>query len=367
MWTLIGTISYLRYYLQHRPGTYSWFEFLIWQTCFIPWIAISPLVFRLEQKYPLGGTGWLPRSISLAAIGVPIAYLGAEISLVLSLMIKFLFGQQLEVPRAWWVPPIQELWIFLLLYCSVVAAGYVIRNLLLLNQREQEAIELALQKSRLESSLRQAELETLRTRLNPHFLFNCLQNIAVLTQEDPKSANQMLTRLGDLLRTALRSDSGPETTLKSEIALTKSYVVIEKIRFGDRLSVLFDIDPHTESSLLPTFLLQPLVENAIVHGLHDMRHGGIISIRSSIESDSLVLSVTDNGMGLNRKHATTVGNGVGLSSTCERLARMYPQQHTFSLRPLPEGGTEVLIAIPLRFGLPRGEASVHEQTSLIDR
>ena len=146
-----------------------------------------------------------------------------------------------------------------------MVSAYAIRSLIQLRNREREAAQLALEKAELETSLRQAELETLRTRLNPHFLFNCLQNISVLAEEDPKIANQMLTRLGELLRTALRQNAAPEIPLDAEIALTKSYIAVEKVRFSDRLSVLFDVASESVQALVPTFLLQPLVENAITN------------------------------------------------------------------------------------------------------
>ena len=370
VWTLIGALSYGRHYLQDyssRPPTNVSFELLFWLTCFLPWTALSPIVFRLERRYPLGEERWPVNLAKLAVACLPMAYIAAEISLGLGIVIQFLFRRPIHIQRSWWMPDFMELWVILLIYWSVVIAGYVIRNLINLHVREQEAAELALQKSQLESSLRQAELETLRTRLNPHFLFNCLQNIAVLTREDPRTASQMLTRLGELLRKALRGEARPETPLESEIALTESYVAVEKMRFGDRLSVLFDLAPKTQAALVPTLLLQPLVENAIVHGLRGVTGQGVIVLRSIAESDTLVITVTDNGQGLQGKNASDLEAGVGLSSTCERLQRMYPGQHSFSIRNLPEGGTEVLLVLPLRFGDPNTVVATHEKTSLVDR
>jgi two-component system, LytTR family, sensor kinase len=143
----------------------------------------------------------------------------------------------------------------------------MIRSLIGLHEKERLSAQLALEKAQLESSLRQAEFETLRMRLNPHFLFNSLQNISTLAQENPKTAAQMLTKLGDLLRITLKGDIQSETPLDKELALTQAYVAVEKMRFGDRLSVLIDVARGTERALVPSFLLQPLVENAIRHGL----------------------------------------------------------------------------------------------------
>lgn len=370
VWTLIGTLSYGRHYLQDhssQPPADIFFEFLGWLTCFLPWAALSPVVFRLERKYSLSTARWPLKLAKLTVAGLAMAYVGAEVTLGLGFGVDFLFHRPLDVPRHWWMPSLQELWVILLIYWLAVIAGYVIRNLIHLHEREQEAAELALQKSRLESSLRQAELETLRTRLNPHFLFNCLQNIAVLTQENPKTANQMLTRLGELLRNALRGDARPETSLESEISLTKSYVAVEKVRFGERLSVLFDIAPETQSALVPTFLLQPLIENAILHGLRGISSGGAILVRSAVETDRLVLTVTDNGNGLPVTGMSDLETGVGLTSTCERLQGMYPEHHSFTIRTRPEGGTEVLLVLPLRHDGAHAGVMVDEQTSFVDR
>jgi signal transduction histidine kinase len=363
-------MSYARYYLQARP-TYpqvnALAEWLMWLTCFVPWSALALAIFRLERRYPISDRKWLTNLLKLAVISLPFCYVAVEIAFGLSLIIDFFFHRQLDPTVSWWKPQLAEFWVMIMIYWSVVAAAYMIRSLIQLHEREQEAAQLALEKSMLESSLHQAELETLRTRLNPHFLFNCLQNISVLTNEDPKTASQMLVRLGDLLRTALRNDSGPETTLTTEIALTQSYVAVEKMRFDDRLTVLFDIAPKTERALVPTFLLQPLVENAIVHGLQGVHRVGIISVRSTIQDNDLLLAVTDNGIGLPVKDASELEVGVGLNSTIERLRRMYPNQHSFSMRPLPEGGTEVLVVLPLHFESLHLESTAHEQTSLVDR
>jgi two-component system LytT family sensor kinase len=251
--------------------------------------------------------------------------------------------------HAWWIVATREFALQYLLYSVAVGAAYLIRNAITLRAKEQLAAKLALEKSELENSLRQAQLETLRMRLNPHFLFNCLQNISTLSREAPETASKMLTRLGDLLRVALRRDSEEESTLQAELALTQAYVSLEKMRFAERLSVLLNIAPDTEMALVPSFVLQPFVENAIKHGLLGEEKTGVIWIRSSREGDQLTLSVSDNGIGISEEKLDQSPKGIGLDATCERLTRMYAGNHRFSISRLPEGGTEVRIAIPLRF------------------
>jgi two-component system, LytTR family, sensor kinase len=168
------------------------------------------------------------------------------------------------------------------------------------------------------------------------------------------------------LRAALRRDSPAESSLKAELELTQAYVAIEQIRFSDRLSVLLNIAPKTETALVPSFILQPLVENAIKHGLRNERKNGVIWIRSTCDKDELTLIVSDNGVGVSEEEPVLSKKGVGLDSTCERLKRMYAERHTFSIRRLPEGGTEVRVAIPLRLQ-PEKQTAANESPAFIDR
>jgi two-component system LytT family sensor kinase len=356
VWTVVGSLAYGRHYLQDytsaAPPARLLFEYLIWLTCFYPWIAFAPLVFRLERRHPLGTIVWSRNLGWLTLTAMPFAYAGTMVTQVLCLSLQALFRESLPVLSSWWRPPLRELAVHFALYWTTVGGAYVIRNLIELRVREQQAAKLALEKSQLETTLRQAELETLRARLNPHFLFNCLQNISGLTREDPEAATRMLSRLGALLRNALRCDGTPETVLASEIELTKAYVEVEKIRFADRLAVLFDIPLETEDALVPALLLQPLVENAILHGLQGIDRQGLVSVRSAVEGGDLAITVTDNGTGLLVSNSSEMELGVGLAATCERLQKMYPQQHTFSIASLPEGGTQVRIALPLRRAVP---------------
>jgi two-component system LytT family sensor kinase len=202
-------------------------------------------------------------------------------------------------------------------------------------------------------------------RLNPHFLFNSLQNISSLAQQDPKTASQMLTRLGDLLRLALRPDTDPETSLQTEIELTQAYVSVEKMRFGERLSVLFDLAPDTQHAAVPTLLLQPLVENAIKHGLRGAQTG-VIEIRSARHSDHLLLTVTDNGAGPPHTNLSEMDMGIGLSSVCERLERMYPGRHSLSLDKLAEGGTQIRVSLPFKLMRSQVESTIDEQPSSVN-
>jgi LytS/YehU family sensor histidine kinase len=294
-----------------------------------------------------------------AIISIPFCLVASPLMLGTFLAVVYAFHGQMRMfwsGMSWLLEfPVAEI----IFWCSV-AGGYIVRTQFQLKEQERTAARLTLEKSQLASSLKQAQLEVLRARLNPHFLFNSLQNISVLARQDPPTASRMLTRLGDLLRVVLRKDSQPESTLREEIELTQAYVALEQMRFGDRLHVNFEIAQEAQQALVPCFLLQPLIENAVVHGLRGVRKTGIITVSAVILEGQVVLAVTDNGIGPPAEDPAEMKIGVGLQSTCERLERMYPNNHMFSIRKIAEGGTKVSIAIPLRFADFEDEPPYHE-------
>lgn len=349
IWMAIGLLTSFRYQFQRPPNSnVSNVAFITAFTAsYCPWVALTPLVFRLEKRFALGDGKWVRNLGVLAMISVPLCLLaGASISGV-SAGVLFLFQSAVtkSAPRFWWGHfPMAEV----LFWCSV-AMGYFVRTQYQLRHQEQRAARLALEKSQLEAGLKQAQLDVIRARLNPHFLFNSLQNISAMTKQDPQTASRMLARLGDLLRAVLRQDSEPESTLYEEIELTQAYVALEQMRFGERLIATFDIAQDVQSAMVPSFLLQPLIENAVIHGLRGVGRTGLITVSGAKESSNLVLTVTDNGIGPPEGALSGRKMGVGLGSTRERLATMYPERHTFSMKRLEEGGAEVRIAIPIRF------------------
>ena len=365
-WTALGLLAYARFALLTGDSNNRAPEPLAWLTCYYPWLLLTPLVFRLEQKYPLGRQAGAKNIVLLALAGTLLAYLANKLTLFLDVAVAHVLREPFDASRVEWSIPIHEFGLEQALYWFTVGAGCLIRNVIDWREKERLAAQLSLEKLQLENSLHRAELETLRARLNPHFLFNCLQNISTLCQRDPKMAGQMLTRLGDLLRVALNRDAEAESTLQDEVSLIQAYVSIETMRFAGCLKVLFDIEPETEGVLVPTLLLQPLVENAITHGLRGEQKSGVIRLRSTREAGEIALTVSDNGAGISNEQLTELEVGIGLGSACERLARMYPEQHSFSIRRLSEGGTEVRITLPLR--LKKGsEQNSHEHAAIVDR
>jgi len=346
IWTAVGTFGYLRHRLDPAfttTGVHPLKEFAGWLTCFYPWILLGPAVFYLERRHPLNREKWMTSFPILALYGILLAFVAVKISLLLNALLD----PRINFHTIFVSVPSYEFYLALFLFANIAIAGAIIRTMIQLERQQRIAAELALENAKLETCLKNAELETLRLRLKPHFLFNTLENISALAEGNPKLARKMLSRLGELLRAAFRRDFQAEISLSSEIALMNAYIDVERVRFGERLKVDVNIDPETEAALVPSLLLQPLVENAIVHGLRDISDAGRIEVRSARVSESLILTVKDNGNG----PAQTLDElplGVGLGSTQERLSRMYPRNHQLSVKKSDDGGTLVHISLPFR-------------------
>jgi two-component sensor histidine kinase len=346
IWTLVGAFGYIRHRLDpaSAPATRnSLLEFAGWLTCFYPWILLGPLVFRLEHRFPLKRTTLLTSLPILIFAGLPLAFVAVKLSILLNMPLD----SKITLHTLIFSVPVFEFFLAFFLYCNLVIAGAFIRTIMGLERQKRIAAELALENAELEACLKNAELEALRLRLKPHFLFNTLENISALAEDNPKLARKMLSRLGELLRAAFRRDFQAEISLSSEIALMNAYIDVERVRFGERLKVDVNIDPETEAALVPSLLLQPLVENAIVHGLRDVSFAGRIEVRSTRDSGALLLTVKDNGSGP-AQALEDLPLGVGLGSVQERLLRMYPRNHQLSVKRAEDGGTLVHISLPFR-------------------
>ncbi|WP_179862205.1 sensor histidine kinase [Longibacter salinarum] len=216
---------------------------------------------------------------------------------------------------------------------------------------------------RAEGHAHRAELQALRYQLNPHFLFNTMNAISTLVAEGRSSdAERMIARLSDFLRLTLENDAAPEAPLVEEIDFTRRYLEIEQIRFGDRLSTTIDVDADTMSACVPTLLLQPLVENAIRHGIAANEEGGTVRVSARRAGQRLLLRVEDDGRGFNE--SMKLKEGIGLSNTRARLDALYHGNHRFEIAPSDGGGCIVSIDIPLRTETAPVASPLHtDQTS----
>jgi two-component sensor histidine kinase len=207
--------------------------------------------------------------------------------------------------------------------------------------------ERKLKTAQLEEQLTKARLQALQMQLNPHFLFNTLNMISATMYENVKAADRMIASLSDLLRITLKSKDREQYTFEKELEVLTLYVDIMKARFGDRLIINMDIDNKTLNAMVPGFILQPLVENSIKHGMETLETT-IINITSRKEENRLVLTIEDNGPGLPGAPDQVMTNGVGLSNTEERLEKLYGPDHGFHLDNMEHGGLRVTIDIPIR-------------------
>jgi LytS/YehU family sensor histidine kinase len=197
----------------------------------------------------------------------------------------------------------------------------------------------------LERELTRAELDALKSKLHPHFLFNTLHSISALVHLDPDAADRMIARLSELLRQVLVHAATQEVPLSEELHGLRPYLEIEQVRFGDRLCVVENVDKDTLEAMVPHLVLQPLVENAVRHGIAPRAAPGRVTIAARREGDMLRLSVCDDGVGL-RAGAGAETGGLGIATTQARLRRLYGVHQALTLGPSPEGGVATSLMVP---------------------
>ena len=236
----------------------------------------------------------------------------------------------------------------LVIYLGVIAAGIARAYSVRYRARREQT-------NRLERQLAEARLDALRRQLDPHFLFNTLNVISSLVERDPRGVRRMIARLGGLLRFSIEGAEAPEITLRQELTLLEQYLDIMQVRFQGRLEAIVQADPQTLDALVPTLILQPLVENAIKHGIERQREGGRILIETLLDGDKLVLRVTDNGAGLSAPADASNGSGpVGTGRRTPqharaRLAELYGTKQSFSLSAAREGGAVAEVRCSVAF------------------
>src|SRR5689334_6253426 len=228
----------------------------------------------------------------------------------------------------------------------IIALLIVIAVHALLYYRNFRASELA--QSSLKTQLAQAQLRALKMQLHPHFLFNTLHSISSLVLEDPPRANSMIARLGEFLRLTLENSDEQLVSLKQETEFLRSYLEIEQVRFGERLTVSFEFEPQTLSAHVPHLILQPIVENAIQHAIAPRTAGGHINIEAKRIDSLLRLEVRDNGPGIASNAGLLERKGVGLNNVRTRLRQIYGSAFRFDLTNAGGGGVNVVMEIPFQ-------------------
>ncbi len=290
----------------------------------------------LGQRVPLR-RGRLPSAIMVHSLGALVlcfiwAFAGVFLRRALGIGWDVPLGQELHNWTLISLP-----WSFIL-YFAVLGSFEAFRY-------SREARDRELQAMQLTAQLSEARLSALRTQLQPHFLFNALNAVTVLVRDKRgDTATRILDRLSDMLRQVLRTDRPHEIPLREELQLLGQYLDIEQIRFSDRLRVVYNVESEALGALVPSFILQPLVENALRHGLTEQVGDALLEIGARRDGDVLELSVRDNGRGVTEGTAP----GIGLENTRERLITMYGDRGSLELRSHPQGGTVAVIRLPWR-------------------
>jgi signal transduction histidine kinase len=307
------------------------------------WVVLIPPIFRLCQWMHDGPRRWPRYALGLASgtgLTILLFPLSYEIIRLGLWWLAWKFTWIAQPPLSLW-PEYQGLFLHFLTasvvtFASTVIAWYAVTNYREARERRLEAVELG-------AMLQKAQLQALRSQLNPHFLFNTLHSIAELIHENPRQAEQMVVQLGELLHKSLKTQA-VEVPLSEEIDFIRSYLSIEQMRLGERLELVWKIDPAAVDVLVPSLILQPIVENSIRHGIAVSSQAGRLEITAARAGDQLRLEVRDNGPGLGAPSEKT-GNGIGLENTRARLDRLYGSRADFRLTN--DGGLVVSITLPV--------------------
>ena len=324
-----------------KPDTTAIFPFLVLINLVV-WVGYAlwmPAIIWLGRRFPFDRRGWkralavqLPASVVITSLHLLLVaswryYLqgvrGGDPVWVTTVTDAFFRSVDQELPVYWAPIGLQQ------------ALDY-----------SRQAREREVRAARVEARLIESQLQALQQQLHPHFLFNTLHAISTLVHRDPDKADLMIERLSDLLRVTLRKVGVQEVELAEELEYLRAYLDIEQVHFGSRLRLEYRLDASAMDVLVPTLILQPLVENAIRHGLEPMVRPGTLGIEAHADGEMLRLRILDDGGGFAPNWQRI--EGVGLANTRSRLERLYGQQATLTIRDNPGGGVAVDIQIPLR-------------------
>jgi len=308
---------------------------------------LAPAIMAFALRHPFDREHW-PRQVAMH-IGAALSYSVIHTALMQGVRVVMLRNEPPEPDfPGWWTSSLlnylMQLDWLLMTYLFLIGVAYALAY-----RRESEA--RALNASQLETRLIEAQLQSLQRQLHPHFLFNTLNTISGLIRTDPDGADKMIDRLGDLLRMTLHKSNIQEVPLKEELDVLQKYVEIEQTRFGSRLNVEMHVPPEVLDAQVPSLLLQPLVENAIRHGIAPNARPGWIGIDAAREDDELVLQIRDSGDGLPPDRLMALNRGVGLDNTRSRLEHLYHARYSFTFSNL-ERGFCVTIRIPFQVETP---------------
>lgn len=339
--TLLGLLesAHLAFYWQSLGRPFTFAEVFLRQGAHLSIFALCvPAMTRWAERFPLE---WPPRARAVLA---HLSGVAATIALLAALRAIFERALHMPAPASFWLHLRQNLIYLspdgLVVYGATIGLSYAASY----GVRSRQLLEL-------QAEFSKAQLSALRMQLNPHFFFNALHTVGALIRDgNPGGAVDLIEKLGDVLRHVLRPDAQPDAPLRNEIAFLRKYLEIEQVRFGDRLTVSWQVDAQSESVPVPQLILQPLVENALKHGLSRRARPGSLTIRARVLDGHLEMAVVDNGVGLPADFPSGPARGIGLDNVRARLLHSYGQAAQLSLAPGDEGGVAARIVVPLRAG-----------------
>jgi len=341
VWTLPALLSTLETVVFNAMSGRSvpvWRAFVSESSGWYTWALITPIVVALGRRFPVRRGARLKHAPvhAAAALGA-----GALQSLVSAVVGNLLATSPRPLPTMFWSWFLSQLPFTIVIYVAIVGVS----DALLARRRAEERDRRA---ERLEKELAQAQLSALRMQLQPHFLFNTLNAIMALVRDaETERAVQAIALLSDVLWTTMRAGNTNETTLADEMAFVSRYLEIERVRFGDRLDVSIDVAPSLTGTMVPSFLLQPFVENALRHGLSRRRDVGHLRLTAAEQNGSVRIVVSDDGAGLAPDWEERMASGVGIANSRARLSALYGSAASIVLTPGPAGqGTSVTIDVP---------------------
>ena len=349
-WRVLGpSTSWTTLLREAMPKWYVWGALL-------PVVAWSDSAVARAVAGRRGGTGCGLNARLL--LHLPLGLGWSAVAVAVQVAVRPLLGA--TIPGAWLSYAAQrypgELFVYAGVAGVLLARDYAAEA----RRREREAADLAMRAARLEAGLAEARLHALGAQLQPHFLFNALNTVSAYTEREPATARRLMAQLAALLRASLDHGAQPEVALRDELAFLDDYLGIERARFGDRLAIAVRADDGALGALVPGFLLQPLVENAIKHGVGPRAAGGHVEVDvrrttghprgDRSHDDRLVLRVRDDGVGLPAGWELAAHAGVGLSNVAGRLQALYPGRHCVRVGPAPGGGVLAEVDLPFRTG-----------------
>ena len=346
--TVLGILSSaLAWQFTHSLGTAGpSLLVLVVQNCgyWYLWALFTPAIVWLSQHFRLERQGLL-RAV---AVHLPSVVLFSLTHIAAMAALAWWLAIATGRPYAWWTEvqrnTLQNFDWEMMTYWAIAGLSHAV-----LYYRESRA--RALRTAQLETKLIEAQMRTLQQQLQPHFLFNTLHAISALMHRDVDAADRTLIRLSDLLRMTLENLGEQQVTLKTELDFLTKYLEIEQTRFADRLSVHFDVQPEALDVLVPTLLVQPIVENAIKHGISRKKGPGHISITAHAAHDKLCIEVRDDGVGLSETALNALHKGIGVSTTRARLQHQFGADYRFEFHRLAQG-LAVVVAVPWRVATP---------------